>query len=218
MSTSEVTPGQLAPPNTIAIENISMDFTETMPKKNREAEEDSKLKDLVQAIKTYLRLSTPAQNCLSLPVGQLTLADVELRSFLNPFEGELSFRGDYAACIRELFVVQVRMAVEFAALRGRGETTYLWQSHAESLNYLLQKANQALQSSVRVMGQAARRGLIERTHELECCRTKLEETVREVTDVLQQHPKIASKGEEDFAYSADSIQEETQSLSSLLAQ
>ena len=156
-----------------------------VPARTIHAEEEGKLRDLEQAIKTIARLAPPDPgSVITLPQDQLTLSPGELRAFQMPYEKESSFRADYAAGMRRLVVLHVRMVAETEAYRERQNTIYLWQQHVGALAYLQGEAEKALRHVLPVIELARTRGLAQRVEELAETQMRVSSTLQTVTEVL----------------------------------
>ena len=165
----------------------------TPPKKIAE-EEDGRLRDLERAIKRLLAVSVPLDgDDVELPNIGAKLSPAEGRAFLCSYDAESSFRADYAAAVRTLFVVHFRLASEMKRYLQRFETTYLWQDHVSTLNHLLGRAAEALQSSHAVAQRAALRGLKDHAMTLEGCRERLGRAAEEATAGIQERMLLLSQ-------------------------
>lgn len=121
----------------------------------------------------------PLRNC------KILLTPHEIDAFRNPFLDEKSFRADYALLVRRIVGLIAAMMIELADYQQKRTSAYLWKQHADSLKYLLNKAQSALADIQRMRELCEQRGLAEKVKVLQSSAERLATQMQEVARQLQ---------------------------------
>jgi hypothetical protein len=107
------------------------------------------------------------------------------------FEGEKSFRADYANILMTIVAYLSRMVVEVDEYNQKASSAYLWKPHADALGYLVSTLERLGMEAEQVMAVARARGLAEKANALSTSLERLREYAKTVSQTLQagSHPK-----------------------------
>lgn len=150
-------------------------------------DEEGKIADTVIGIRNQLSTPDPEGYAIKLANASFLLPTVEAEAFRSPFAGENSFRGHLTAAFIDLAAVYARMLAAFEEYKQVRTSTYLWQPKAESLKFLVPRANKALEQTHGVFTTAKERGLTEKVSAMVASRDRLRGLTAEVTKALQEH-------------------------------
>lgn len=116
---------------------------------------------------------------------KLTLSAAEVEAFRADFEGEKSFRANYAALMMTLVAYLSRMIVEVDEYNQKAGSAYLWKPHADALSYLLATLERLSLEGTQLMAVARARGLADKAGALEASLDKLKDYAKTVSQTLR---------------------------------
>jgi hypothetical protein len=116
---------------------------------------------------------------------RITLTPAELEAFRADYQGEKSFRADYANVMMNVVAYLSRMIVEVDEYNQKASSAYLWKPHADALAYLLSTLERLNMEATSVLETARARGLQEKAAALQASLDKLREYARTVSQTLQ---------------------------------
>jgi len=148
--------------------------------------EENKVRGTVESIRNFVR-SADANSANVVPIrsSQLVLTPTEVEAFRSDFVGEKSFRADYAAMLTYLVAVYARIQSEVEDYKSKRSSAYLWKPHADALTCLLVIGDRSLKESARVAVLSDNRGLADKAKAMHVTRDKLQEVLRQVSELLQ---------------------------------
>jgi len=150
------------------------------------AVQEGKIHSARQAIKEHVRGSDPKFAAI-FPVknSKITLSPAEVEAFKAEFEGEKSFRADYANILMTIVAYLSRMVVEVDEYNQKASSAYLWKPHADALGYLVSTLERLSMEAEQVMAVARARGLAEKASALSVSLERLREYAKTVSQTLQ---------------------------------
>lgn len=116
---------------------------------------------------------------------KLTLSAAEVEAFRADYEGEKSFRANYAALMMTLVAYLSRMIVEVDEYNQKAGSAYLWKPHADALSYLLATLERLSMEATQLMAVARARGLADKASALEASLDKLKDYAKTVSQTLR---------------------------------
>lgn len=116
---------------------------------------------------------------------RITLSQAEVEAFRADYQGEKSFRADYAAVMVKIVTYLSRMIVEVDEYNEKAGSTYLWKPHADALGYLLTTLERLSMEAAAVTTVARARGLQDKAAALETSLNKLRDYAQKVSQTLQ---------------------------------
>ena len=116
---------------------------------------------------------------------KLTLSPAEVEAFRADYEGEKSFRANYAALMMTLVAYLSRMIVEVDEYNQKAGSAYLWKPHADALGYLLATLERISLEAGQLMAVARARGLADKAGALEVSLEKLKDYAKTVSQTLR---------------------------------
>jgi type VI protein secretion system component VasF len=150
------------------------------------AVQEGKIHSARQAIKEHVRSSDPKFAAI-FPVknSKITLSPAEVEAFKAEYQGEKSFRADYANVLMTIVAYLSRMVVEVDEYNQKAGSAYLWKPHADALSYLVSTLERLGMEAEQVMAVARARGLQEKATALATSLDKLKEYAKTVSQTLQ---------------------------------
>jgi hypothetical protein len=148
--------------------------------------EENKVRGTVESVRNFVR-AAEANSAHIIPIrsSQLVLTPTEMEAFRADFYGEKSFRADYVAMLTVLVAIYARMQSEIEDYRSKRSSAYLWKPHADALTCLLTIGERAIRDSAKVAVLADNRGLAEKAKAMHITRDKLQNVMRQVSELLQ---------------------------------
>jgi len=150
------------------------------------AVQEGKIHSSRQAIKEHVRSSDPKFAAI-FPVknSKITLSPAEVEAFKAEYQGEKSFRADFANVLMTVVAYLSRMVVEVDEYNQKAGSAYLWKPHADALGYLVSTLERLSMEAEQVMAVARARGLQEKATALSASLDKLKEYAKTVSQTLQ---------------------------------
>jgi hypothetical protein len=150
------------------------------------AVQEGKIHSARQAIKEHVRGSDPKFAAV-FPVknAKITLSAAEMEAFKADYEGEKSFRADYATIVMTIVAYLSRMVVEVDEYNQKASSAYLWKPHADALGYLVSTLERLGMEAEQVVAVARARGLAEKATALATSLERLREYAKTVSQTLQ---------------------------------
>ena len=154
------------------------------------AVQEGKIHSARQAIKEHVRGSDPKfASIFPIKNAKITLSPAEVEAFKAEYQGEKSFRADYANIMMTVVAYLSRMVVEVDEYNQKASSAYLWKPHADALGYLVSTLERLGMEAQQVMAVARARGLAEKATALAASLEKLREYAKTVSQTLQStHP------------------------------
>jgi hypothetical protein len=155
------------------------------------AVQEGKLHSARQAIKEHVRSSDPKFAAI-FPVknSKITLSPAEVEAFRAEYQGEKSFRADYANILMTIVAYLSRMVVEVDEYNQKAGSAYLWKPHADALGYLVSTLERLSMEAEQVTAVARARGLQEKAGALSGSLERLKEYAKTVSQTLQSGSRI----------------------------
>jgi hypothetical protein len=150
------------------------------------AVQEGKIHSARQALKEHVRGSDPKVAYI-FPVknSKIMLSPAEVEAFKADYQGEKSFRADYASIMMTIVAYLSRMVVEVDEYNQKASSAYLWKPHADALGYLVSTLERLSMEAEQVMAVARARGLSEKAAGLSTSLEKLREYAKTVSQTLQ---------------------------------
>ena len=150
------------------------------------AVQEGKIHSARESIKEHVRSSEPKLAPI-VPVkkSKITLSAAEVEAFRAEYQGEKSFRSDYANVMMTIVAYLSRMIVEVDEYNQKAGSAYLWKPHADALGYLLTTLERLSMEANQVMAVARARGLQDKAMALQASLEKLREYAKTVSQTLQ---------------------------------
>ena len=150
------------------------------------AVQEGKIHSSRQAIKEHVRSSDPKfAGVFPVKNSKITLSPAEIEAFKAEYEGEKSFRADYANILMTIVAYLSRMVVEVDEYNQKASSAYLWKPHADALGYLVSTLERLGMEAEQVMAVARARGLAEKASALSTSLDRLREYAKTVSQTLQ---------------------------------
>jgi hypothetical protein len=150
------------------------------------AVQEGKLHSSRQAIKEHVRNSDPKfAGIFPVKNSRITLSPAEVEAFKADYQGEKSFRADYANILMTIVAYLSRMVIEVDEYNQKASSAYLWKPHADALTYLVSTLERLGMEAEQVMAVARARGLQEKATALSASLEKLKEYAKTVSQTLQ---------------------------------
>jgi hypothetical protein len=150
------------------------------------AVQEGKIHSARQAIKDHVRSSNPKlANIFPVKNSKIILSPAEVEVFKADYQGEKSFRADYASIMMTIVAYLSRMVVEVDEYNQKANSAYLWKPHADALGYLVSTLERLSMEAEQVMAVARARGLSEKAAGLSTSLEKLREYAKTVSQTLQ---------------------------------
>ncbi len=150
------------------------------------AVQEGKLHSTQQMIKEHVRGSDPKfAGVFPVKGSKLVLSPAEVEAFKAEYQGEKSFRADYANILMSIVSYLARMVVEVDEYNQKASSAYLWKPHADALGYLVSTLERLNMEAEQVMAVARARGLAEKATALSTSLEKLKDYAKTVSQTLQ---------------------------------
>jgi hypothetical protein len=151
------------------------------------AVQEGKIHSAREQIKEHVRSTTDAKMAQVVPVKKtrLTLSPAEVEAFRVDYDGEKSFRANYAQMMMTLVAYLSRMIVEVDEYNQKAGSAYLWKPHADALGYLLSTLERLSMEAAQLMAVARTRGLSDKAAALQAALDKVTDYARTVSQTLQ---------------------------------
>jgi hypothetical protein len=151
------------------------------------AVQEGKIHSARLQIKELVRSASDPKIAHIIPVKKtkLTLSPAEVEAFRADYEGEKSFRANYAALMMTLVAYLSRMIVEVDEYNQKAGSAYLWKPHADALGYLLATLERLSLEAGQLMAVARARGLADKASALEASLDKLKDYAKTVSQTLR---------------------------------
>jgi hypothetical protein len=174
-------------PQTVSSQTLSAEVLAVAPSQAvQNAVQEGKIHSARQAIKEYVRGSDPKfANIFPVKNSKITLSPAEVEAFKAEYQGEKSFRADYATIMMTIVAYLSRMVVEVDEYNQKASSAYLWKPHADALGYLVSTLERLGMEGEQVMAVARARGLEEKATALGASLGKLREYAKTVSQTLQ---------------------------------
>ena len=157
------------------------------------AVQEGKIHSAREAIKEHVRTSdSRVAAVVPIKKTRITLSPAEIEAFKADYQGEKSFRADYAAIMMTIVAYLSRMIVEVDEYNQKAGSAYLWKPHADALGYLLTTLERLSMEAEQIMAIARARGLADKAAALGASLDKLRDYGKTVSQTLQaadQQPK-----------------------------
>jgi hypothetical protein len=150
------------------------------------AVQEGKIHSARESIKEHVRSADPKlAHLVPVKKTRITLSTAEVEAFKADYQGEKSFRADYAALMMTIVAYLSRMIVEVDEYNQKANSAYLWKPHADALAYLL-SAVERLNMEAGAVGAIARaRGLHDKAAALQTSLDRLKDYAKTVSQTLQ---------------------------------
>ncbi len=157
--------------------------------------QEGKIYSARQQIKEHVRNAKEPQpaNVVQVKKTKLTLSPGEVEAFRADFEGEKSFRANYANVTMTVVAYLSRMIVEADEYNQKAGSAYLWKPHADALAYLLTTLDRLSMEAEQLMAVARARGLADKAASLRQSVDKLKSYAKTVSQTLQAAEQNADK-------------------------
>lgn len=151
------------------------------------AVQEGKIHSAREQIKEHVRSTNDTKLAQVVPVKKtrLTLSPAEVEAFRVDYDGEKSFRANYAQLMMTLVAYLSRMIVEVDEYNQKAGSAYLWKPHADALGYLLTTLDRLGMEAAQLMAVARTRGLSDKAAALQAALDKVTEYARTVSQTLQ---------------------------------
>jgi hypothetical protein len=150
------------------------------------AVQEGKLHSARQALKEHIRAADPKfAGVFPVKNSKIILSPAEVEAFKAEYQGEKSFRADYANVLMNIVAYLSRMVVEVDEYNQKASAAYLWKPHADALGYLVSTLERLGMEAEQVMAVARARGLSEKAAALSASLEKLREYAKTVSQTLQ---------------------------------
>jgi hypothetical protein len=187
-STNVAPPPPAAPrPQAVSGQKLKAEVLAVAPSQAvQNAVQEGKIHSARQAIKEYVRGSDPKfANIFALKSSKITLSPAEVEAFKAEYQGEKSFRADYANILMTIVAYLSRMVVEVDEYNQKASSAYLWKPHADALGYLVSTLERLSMEAEQVTAVARARGLAEKATALSTSLQRLREYAKTVSQTLQ---------------------------------
>jgi hypothetical protein len=150
------------------------------------AVQEGKLHSTKETIKNYVR-TADAKLAHVVPVKKtkITLAPAEVEAFRAEYQGEKSFRADYANIMMLLVSYHARMVIEVDEYNQKASSAYLWKPHADALGYLLSTLERINLEAEQIKKVALQRGLQDKAGAVDGTLDKVKKYAQTVSQTLQ---------------------------------
>lgn len=148
--------------------------------------EESKLRAMRDSIQSFVRAADPrSANVVPLKKDNLVLSPAEVEAFRASYIGEKSFRGDFAETLCQVIAAHACIMTELMELRAKSKSAYLWKPHADSLAFLVARAQKLQEECEGLMATAEKRGLSDKATAMNVALQKLHAQAQTVAQALQ---------------------------------
>jgi hypothetical protein len=150
------------------------------------AVQEGKIHSARQQIKEHIRSADPKlAHIVPVKNSKITVSPAEVEAFKADYQGEKSFRADYAAIMMTIVAYLSRMVIEVDEYNQKANSAYLWKPHADALGYLVSTLERLSMEANQVMAVARARGLSDKAAALSASLDKLKEYAKTVSQTLE---------------------------------
>src|SRR5690349_6059193 len=150
------------------------------------AVQEAKIINTRDMIRSFVKVADVAKaSIVPLPVGNVVLSPTELDAFRADYVEEKSFRGEYVSALMYMIAVNTRVREEQKNFHSKRSSSYLWKPHADSLQYLLNAGQHAVDHAERLSKLAKQRGLEDKVNALQTTAAKVRTQAVQVAGELQ---------------------------------
>jgi hypothetical protein len=150
------------------------------------AVQEGKIHSARESIKEHVRSADPKlAHIVPVKKTKITLSAAEVEAFRADYQGEKSFRADYAGVMMNIVAYLSRMIVEVDEYNQKANSAYLWKPHADALGYLLGALERLKMESGAVIAIARARGLHDKAAALQTSLDRLRDYGKTVSQTLQ---------------------------------
>jgi len=150
------------------------------------AVQEGKIHNAREMIRTHVRTADPKlAHVIPVKNGKIALTPTELEAFRAEYQGEKSFRADYANIVMTVVAYMARMTVEAEEYNQKANSAYLWKPHADALSYLLNGLERLSQEAEQVKAVARARGLSEKATALDGSLSRVRDFAKTVAHTLR---------------------------------
>ncbi|HEX2328078.1 MAG TPA: hypothetical protein VHN74_05110 [Candidatus Angelobacter sp.] len=150
------------------------------------AVQEGKLFSAKESIKEHVRTTEATlAPIVQIKNTRITLSAAEVEAFKADYQGEKSFRADYANIMMSIVAYLSRMIVEVDEYNQKATSAYLWKPHADALAYLLTTLERLSMEAESIMAVARARGLQEKAAGLKASLDKVRDYGKTVSQTLQ---------------------------------
>ncbi len=150
------------------------------------AVQEGKIHSARQQIKEHVRDADPkSARVIPIKNAKITVSPAEIEAFRAEYQGEKSFRADYAAIMMTIVAYLSRMVIEVDEYNQKASSAYLWKPHADALGYLVSTLERLSMEANQVMAVARARGLSDKASALDASLEKLKEYAKTVSQTLE---------------------------------
>ena len=170
------------PPQAVRAEVLAVPPSQAV----QNAVQEGKIHSAREAIKEHVRTADPKMaHVVPVKKSKITLSAAEVEAFRAEYQGEKSFRSDYAGVIMTIVAYLSRMIVEVDEYNQKAGSAYLWKPHADALGYLLTTLERLNMEASQITAVARARGLQDKAAALQASLDKLKEYAKTVSQTLQ---------------------------------
>jgi len=150
------------------------------------AVQEGKIHSTKETIKNHVRTADPKlAHVVPVKRSKITLTAAEVEVFRADYQGEKSFRADYANILMIVVAYMARMVIEVDEYNQKASSAYLWKPHADALAYLLSTLERISMEAEQIKNLARQRGLQDKVSALEASIEKLKKYAQTVSQTLQ---------------------------------
>src|SRR5262249_10112489 len=185
---ASVTPPPRPPVSSVSSQSVQAEVLAVPPSQAvHNSVQEGKIHSARQQIKEHVRNAKDPQPANVVPVKKtkLVLSPGEVEAFRAEFEGEKSFRANYANVTMTIVAYLSRMIVEADEYNQKAGSAYLWKPHADALTYLLTTLDRVNMEAEQLMAVARARGLSDKATSLSASLDKLKTYAKTVSQTLQ---------------------------------
>jgi hypothetical protein len=169
-------------PQTIKAEVLAVPPSQAV----QNAVQEGKIHSARESIKEHVRSADPKlAHVVPVKKTRITLSPTEVEAYKADYQGEKSFRADYAALTMTIVAYLSRMIVEVDEYNQKANSAYLWKPHADALGYLLSALERLNMEAGAVMAIARARGLHDKAAALQTSLDRLKDYAKTVSQTLQ---------------------------------
>ncbi len=150
------------------------------------AVQEGKIQSARQQIKEHIRSADPKlAHVVPVKNSKIIVSPAEIEAFRADYQGEKSFRADYAAIMMTIVAYLSRMVIEVDEYNQKTASAYLWKPHADALGYLVSTLERLTMEANQVMAVARARGLSDKAAALSVSLEKLRDYAKTVSQTLE---------------------------------
>ena len=150
------------------------------------AVQEGKLHSTRETIRQYVRTAdAKLSNIVPVKRSKIMLSPAEAEAFRADYQGEKSFRADYANILMLLVSYHARMLIEVDEYNQKSGSAYLWKPHADALGYLLNTLERLTLEAEQIKTLAQQRGLQDKAGAVDATLDKVKKYAHTVSQTLQ---------------------------------